>query len=349
MKKTLEQRYAVKFCVKLNKTPKETWDMLKKAFGDACMSYSQAKKWHMSFREVREEVTDEARSGRPPTSRTDKHFTRVRELLNTDRRMSVRMISELLNLPKTIVHEIVSEDLAMRKICAKLVPKVLIDAQKVNRVEVCEELKQLCADYPSFLDNVITGDESRVFEYDPESKRQSAEWHTPTSRRQKKARMSKSRVKSMVIVFFDAKGIAHHEFVPPGQTVNAEYYKEVLQRLNHRVTRVRKEIQTSWKLHHDNAQSHTAFVVTSYLTRIGVATIPQPPYSPDLAPANFFLFPRLKRELKRHHLGTLKNVQTTTTTLLNSIPAEEFQGAYAAWKLRWQKCIDAQGSYFEEY
>ena len=185
MEKTLEQRYAVKFCVKLNKTPKETWDMLNEAFGDACMSYSQAKKWHRTFREGREEVTDEARSGRPQTSRTDEHLTRVRELLDTDRRMSVRLISELLNLPKTIVHEIVSEDLAMRKICAKLVPKVL-----------------------------------------------------------------------------------------------------------------------------------------TYLTRIGVTTIPQPPYSPDLAPADFFLFPRLKRELKGRHLGTLDNIQATTTTLLNSIPAE---------------------------
>ncbi|KAJ8944221.1 hypothetical protein NQ318_014583 [Aromia moschata] len=70
------------------------------------------------------------------------------------------MISEQLNLPKTIVHEIVSEDLALRKICAKLVPKVLTDAQKEHRVEVWKELKELCTDDPSFLDNVITGDGS---------------------------------------------------------------------------------------------------------------------------------------------------------------------------------------------
>lgn len=135
-----------------------------------------------------------------------------------------------------------------------------------------------------------------------------------TSSRQKKARMSKSRVKSMVIVFFDVKGIVHHEFVPPGQTVNAKFYKEVLQRLNHRVTRVRKEIRASWILHRDNAPSHTAFAVTSYLTQIGVETILQPPYSPGLAPADFFLLPRLKRELKEHHLGTLENVKATKTT-----------------------------------
>ena len=88
----LEQRHAVKFCVKLNKTSKETFDMLKEAFGDACMSYSQAKQWHKAFKKSREAITDEARS------RTDEHLRRVRELLNKDRRMSIRMIAEMSNL-----------------------------------------------------------------------------------------------------------------------------------------------------------------------------------------------------------------------------------------------------------
>jgi transposase len=51
------------------------------------------------------------------------------------------------------------------------------------------------------------------------------------------------------------------------------------------------EISANWNLHHDNAPSHTCFVVTEYLTKNGIVTIPQPPYSPDLAPADFFLFP----------------------------------------------------------
>ncbi|XP_054723716.1 protein GVQW3-like [Uloborus diversus] len=212
--------------------------MLQEGYGEACMSYSQAKKWHKAFKEGREDVTDEARSGRPSNSKTDNNVSCVRELLNSDRRMSVRLLSDSLNLPKTIVHEIVSEELGMRKICAKLVPKVLTDAQKTHRLEVSKEMKKMCRDNPNFLDNVITGYESWIFEYDPETKRQSAEWHTTASPHQKKARMSKSRVKSMLIVFFDVKGVMHHEFVPPGKTVTGQFYKEVLQRLNNRVTRV---------------------------------------------------------------------------------------------------------------
>ena len=86
---------------------------------------------------------------------------------------------------------------------------------------------------------LVTGDESWVFDYDPETKRQSEEWHTKSSPRPKKAHMSRSRVKPMIIVFFfDSRGIVHIEFVPPGQTVNHAFYKDVLERLRKRVQRV---------------------------------------------------------------------------------------------------------------
>ena len=84
---------------------------------------------------------------------------------------------------------------------------------------------------PHFLDKIITGDETWVFDYDPETKRQSEEWHTKSSPRPKKPYMSRSRVKTMIIVFFDSCGIVHKEFLPPGQTVNHAFYKDVLERL----------------------------------------------------------------------------------------------------------------------
>ena len=105
MERTLEQRYVIKFCVKFRKTAKKTFDFLTEAFKDDCLSYLQIKKWHKSFKEGREVVADEARSGRKSTSRTDDNFTLVRDLLNKDRRMSVRLMSEQLNLPKTDVHQ----------------------------------------------------------------------------------------------------------------------------------------------------------------------------------------------------------------------------------------------------
>jgi len=71
-----------------------------------------------------------------------------------------------------------------------------------------------------FFSRVITGNESWILEYGPETKRQSREWHTAKSPRSKKARMSKYKIKSMLIWFFDSQGIVYKEFVPPGQTAN---------------------------------------------------------------------------------------------------------------------------------
>ncbi|VVC26068.1 Armadillo-like helical [Cinara cedri] len=105
------------------------------------------------------------------------------------------MIGEQLGLTHTTVHHILTNDLEMRKICAKMVPKILSQDQKDNRRDRCLDFLEQIENDPSFLERVITGDEPWIFEYDPETKRQSQEWHTSTSPRQKKGRMSKSKIK----------------------------------------------------------------------------------------------------------------------------------------------------------
>ncbi|XP_015930647.2 protein GVQW3-like [Parasteatoda tepidariorum] len=105
--------------------------MLQDAFKVKCISRSQCGKWHKAFKEGRERVTDEPRSGRPTTARTDENVQREREVLKSDLRLSIQAITNTLNLSKCVVHRIVTEDLQMRKVCAKLVPKVLMEEQKL--------------------------------------------------------------------------------------------------------------------------------------------------------------------------------------------------------------------------
>ena len=347
MQRSVEQRYAIKFCAKLGKSGSETLQLLRTAYGDAVLSSAQVFRWHKAFKDGRESVEDEQRAGRPSTARTENNVARVKVVLDRDRRLQVRLIAEEVGLPKTDVHRIITEDLHMRKICAKLVPKNLSDEQKDNRVLVSREILDRVKSEPDFLQGVITGDETWIFEYDPTTKRQSSEWHTSESPRPKKARMSKSRVKSMLIIFFYSKGIVHKEFVPPGQTVNQTFYLQVLERLRNRVRRVRGEIADKWFLHHDNAPSHTSFAVREFLAQNKITTLPHPPYSPDLAPCDFFLFPKLKTHLKGHHFGTVENVQAAATRALNNISSEDFLHCYEEWQQRWNRCIRSQGAYFE--
>jgi len=88
---------------------------------------------------------------------------------------------------------------------------------------------------------------------------------------------------------------------------------------------------------------------SEFLAKQTMATLPQPPYSPDLACPISFLFPRLKSSLKRHHFGAVKNVQAAVMNALEQLPVQDFQASYDAWQNCWQQCTDAQGCYFEEY
>lgn len=119
----IAQRYAISFCVKLGENATTTYGKLQKAFGEEVMSRAQVFRWHKMFSEGRTNVEDEDRSGRPSTSRTDVNLARVRELVRSDRRLSVKMIAEELNINRETVRLIITEDLGMRKICAKMVPK----------------------------------------------------------------------------------------------------------------------------------------------------------------------------------------------------------------------------------
>jgi len=198
-------------------------------------------KWYKAFSEGHESIKDEPHSGRPSTSKTDNNVEIVRALVRSNRRLTVRMIASELNLNHTMVHQILTQELTMKKLCAKIVPKNLTIEQKDNRKDVCLHLLEQIQSDRNFL-NVITGDETWIFEYNPETKRQSKEWHTSASPRLKKARRSKSKIKSMLSCFFDSEGIVHTEFVPQGHTVNQFYYHEILERLRKRVVRVRPSI-----------------------------------------------------------------------------------------------------------
>lgn len=109
-----EQRVNVKFCVKLGKTPSETYQMMKQAYGDVCMSKHSVIEWHRKFRKGREVVTDIARSGRP-TRRNEENIQKVQELLNLDSNMSNEQIAKQLNVSRETVRRIRVENLKMEK------------------------------------------------------------------------------------------------------------------------------------------------------------------------------------------------------------------------------------------
>jgi len=199
------------------------------------------------------------------------------------------------------------------------------------------------------LERVNTGDESWIYKYNIELKSQSREWKQKDSLRPKKSRKSKSKIKVMLMVFFDCHGIVHHEFAHEGQTVNAAFDVEVLKHLRDRVRCMRPELWEGrrWIPHHNNAPAHSALIVREILACNSITVLEHPPYSPDIAPCNFFLFPKCKLVLRGRHLGDVMTNKSETTSLLKGLREEEFQGCFQQWKWRWDKCSVSNGEYFE--
>jgi len=125
-----------RICVKIGKSVTETFEMLKIAFREEAMGKTQTYEWWKRFEEGRTSVDDDPRSGRPSTSKSDDNVAKVREVIHSNRHLTVREVAEEVSISKTVCHEILTENLGMHRIAAKFVPRLLADDQKQNRVDV---------------------------------------------------------------------------------------------------------------------------------------------------------------------------------------------------------------------
>jgi len=100
-------------------------------------------------------------------------------------------------------------------------------------------------------------------------------------------------------------------------------------------------------LHHDNAPSHTTLFVREFLVTKQITVLEHPAYSPDLAPSDFFLFPKIKEILKGRSFDDIDYFRSNTTAALKAILQNQFQNCFEGWTGRWYRCIASQGEYFE--
>ena len=103
-------------------------------YGDSAMKKTAVYKWAKRFSDGRESANDEERSGRPATSRTEENIAKVRQIVRENHRLTVTSIAEQVNIDGETVRKILTQDLDMRKVCAKMVPKELAKEQKQRGV-----------------------------------------------------------------------------------------------------------------------------------------------------------------------------------------------------------------------
>ncbi|XP_048251006.1 histone-lysine N-methyltransferase SETMAR-like [Haliotis rufescens] len=263
-------------------------------------SSATIKRWVQEFQRGRESLEDDARSGRPSTSTRPENIDTVHKLVMENRRITLHEIEETTGLSYGSIHNITHGKLHMSKVCARWVPRMLTDDMKLSRVTISGDLlTRYNANPDDFHFRIVTSDKTWVYHYDPESKQESMELKHATSPKTKKFKATRSNKKVMMTIFWDSKGVIHIDYLPHGTTMNGEYYARLLKQVRQSIkVKRRGKIRRGILLHQDNAPVHTSHVEMTAVQECGYELLPHPPYSPDLAPSDFHLFPRLKKHLR---------------------------------------------------
>jgi len=169
------------FRFRLGKTATECYEKLKTDFGEQAMGCSQTFQWSSQFKAGRTSIDDDERSGQPVSSSMPEMTERVRQIICEDHRHTTDEVSMLVEISHGTCHKILTEDLKMRCVTSKFMPRLPSVDQKQQQLDVCLDLKENAANYPSFLSNVTKGDETWVYAYDPETETQFSQWKSPGS------------------------------------------------------------------------------------------------------------------------------------------------------------------------
>ena len=159
-----------------------------------------------------------------------------------------------------------------------------------------------------------------------------------------------SRVASdCFLFFFNTQGLVAIDILPEKSTITASYYTQVvLPKVVGKIHEQRPTVGTQRTLLlHDNASAHKAKVTTTFLSEQGIQVLDHPPYSPDLAPCDFWLFPVLKEKLAGRKFDRVQDLAKAVRSELSGLPKTDYQRALENWRRRLELCIRANGEYFE--
>ena len=296
-----------------------------------------------------ESIKNAPKSGRPKSASRKEIVSKIKESIEGDARFTVRDIARKVGISLSTVHLILKKHLKVREISARWVPHLLTDEQKRQRVKVAKKLLQMFPKYDKKqFANVVTGDETWVHYFEPVRKVSNKIWATKHSKRPIIAKRTLS-TKKVLYAIFSGEGVAIKVPVKKGKSITGKYYKDVVLKKLKKYYQKRRPA-TGFKhvrLLHDNAPAHTSAIVTAFLKKEKVTFCLTHPYSPDLAPCDFFLFPKLKAFLAGRKYQSRQALGSAIHHYLITVPKSAYRDALKKWIHRLKLCISSHGEYFE--
>jgi histone-lysine N-methyltransferase SETMAR len=324
---------------------------LQAVFGDRALQKTMVYEWIHRFDSGVSTTADEPRKGRPTTSTGVDNVRKVESLLRQDSRVTVRELCQETNISLGSMHTILHEELWVSKLTARWVPRLLTPEQKENRMRTCSEnLVKMSQDRNAFFQRLITCDETWLHAFEPETKLQSQQWVFAGEPVPLKAKVVPSVGKVLATVFWDEDGVIHIDYLDKGATINAAYYSALLKNEVRPALRRKRpgKLRSVPLLLQDNARPHTAKLTTEIIRDLQWEILPHPPYSPDLAPSDYHLFPSMKDPLRGIKMRDLEELKHHVSTWCHRTPTSFFADGIRKLEQRWQKCVELSGEYIEK-
>lgn len=331
------------------KKPKLIHEALTAKYGDPIVHIATVKRWCNEFRWGRKDLEDAPRCGRPSEAVVERTIERCRQLIEEDRRISVSSLSIALNVSIGSVHNIIHQHLHAKKLMSKWIPKLLSDDQKGERVSCAKlALRLYRQDKMGFLQRIITQDETKISLWNPPTNQESKSWTFLNETSYPLPRTSKTRAVTMLSVWWDVLGPIHIEFIRAGSTMNGEAYRHSITTLRSLLPRKRRgKLTKKPLLLVDNAPPHRYHGVQAAAVKGGFQFLSHPPYSPDLAPSDFFLFPALKKFTRGKVWRDVEQLEQGVIEWLNQQPVEWYRKGITMCLDRWKQVVSVDGEYFE--
>ena len=342
---TVELRSVIKHLYVKEKNLAETYQELLDCYGDDSPIYHVTRYWYNEFRCGRQTAATIPSLGRPMEIDYSKINPIIEQMLAIDPRLSVKMIALEHNISIGTAFKIIRNDLRLKKLTTKWVPHTLTEENKAKRKQCCDAALALYKKRPTeFLQCILTMDETWVYTYDPETALEAKEWVKSKDDVSQRPVVNIKAEKFMV--WWDSFGIAMIKFLEKGQTVDGKNYREQLAAVNNVLRTARPEIPKRKPCFlQDNARPHKAKETMAKIREMNWYIVEHPPYSPDLAPSDYFLFSNLKRHLRGKRFVNLDELKDEVSGYLMDRPQEWYAGGISKLVKRWETCISLEGGY----
>lgn len=323
-----EFRTLIKHCFLMGKNTVEAIQWLDEYYGDRAPGRSTVQKWYAEFKRGRLSTDDAPRSGRPIEAVTPANIKKIHSIVLNDHKVKLREIAAQTRISTERVGFILHEHLKMRKLCSHWVPHSLTLDQKENRVCISKHnLKIFKRDPNAFLNRFVTMGETWIHFYMPECNQQKLFAH----------------------IFWDMHGIMFINYYERKKTVTDDNYAALLDRLNDEIKKKRPHVAKKNVLfHQNNPPVHKSMKATAKLKKLQFELLPQPQYSPDLVPSDYYLFENLRKWLQGKRFQSHNDVQKEINAYFEDLSDEYYAKGIQMLEDRWTKCIALDGNYIDE-